>query len=49
MSRREKNLSRVLKVPRQCPLVLPVGVKHSTGIIEVYFYGVSGGGSLRLS
>jgi hypothetical protein len=30
-----KNLSSVLEVPRQCPVVLPVGVKHLTGIIEV--------------
>jgi hypothetical protein len=27
-----KNLSSVLKVPRQRPLVLPVRVKHLTGI-----------------
>jgi hypothetical protein len=33
--REEKNLSSVLNVPRQCSLVLPVGVKHLTGIIEV--------------
>jgi hypothetical protein len=35
MGEREKNLSTVLKVPRQCPLVLPLEVKHLTGIIEV--------------
>jgi hypothetical protein len=35
MDEREKNLSSVLKVPKQCPLVLPVSVKHLTGIIEV--------------
>jgi hypothetical protein len=35
MSEREKNLTSVLKVPRQCPLILPVGIKHLTGIIEV--------------
>jgi hypothetical protein len=29
----KKNLTWVLKVPRQCPLVLPVGVKHFIGII----------------
>jgi hypothetical protein len=33
MSGREKNSSSGLKVPRQCPLVLPV--KPFTGIIEV--------------
>jgi hypothetical protein len=35
MAEREKNLSSVLKVPRHCPLVLPVRVKHLTGITEV--------------
>jgi hypothetical protein len=30
-----KNLSPVLKVHRQCPFALPVGVKQLTGIIEV--------------
>jgi hypothetical protein len=44
---REKNLSSVLKFPRQCPLVLPVGVKHLSGMIIVKFYGAGGG--LRLS
>jgi hypothetical protein len=33
----ENNLSSVLKVPRHCPLVFPVGVKHLTDIIEVNF------------
>jgi hypothetical protein len=32
---REKNLASGLKVPRHCPFVLPVRVKHLTGIIEV--------------
>jgi hypothetical protein len=31
---RENNFTSVLKVPRHCPFVLPVGVKHLTGIIE---------------
>jgi hypothetical protein len=35
MGGREKNLSSVLNVPRQYSLVLPVAVKHLTGIIEV--------------
>jgi hypothetical protein len=35
MCGREKDLSSVLKVPRQCPFVLPVGVKHLTGIRKV--------------
>jgi hypothetical protein len=32
---KKKNLSSVLKVPRQCPLVLPLGAKHLIDIIEV--------------
>jgi hypothetical protein len=32
---REKNLTSGLKVPRHCPFVLPVSVKHLTGTIEV--------------
>jgi hypothetical protein len=35
MGGKEKNLSSVLKVPRQCPFVLAVRVNHLTGIIEV--------------
>jgi hypothetical protein len=35
MGGREKNLTSVFVVPRQCPFVLPVRVKHLTGIIEV--------------
>jgi hypothetical protein len=31
----ETHLSSVLKVSRQCPIVLPIRVKHLTGIIEV--------------
>jgi hypothetical protein len=33
--RREKNLTSVLKVPRHCPFVLPLWVKHLIDIIEV--------------
>jgi hypothetical protein len=29
----KKNLSSVLKVPSQCSLILPVGAKHSTGLL----------------
>jgi hypothetical protein len=32
--RERKNLSSVLKIPRQCPLILMVGVKH----IHTYTY-----------
>jgi hypothetical protein len=32
---RKRNLSSVLKVPRHCPLVLPVRIKQLTGIIDV--------------
>jgi hypothetical protein len=41
---KEKNLSSVLKVPRFCPFVLSVRVKHLTGIVEVKFHGLGGGG-----
>jgi hypothetical protein len=32
---RENNLTLVLKVPKHCPFVLPVGVKLLTGTNEV--------------
>jgi hypothetical protein len=38
----KNNLFSVLTVPRQCPLLLPVRVKHLTGIIFFSFIEILG-------